>query len=313
MILLAVVATSLESNDSAAQDGAAQQALVAQNRTGMEAYSRLDVDEAKRVLEAALQQAQTAGITGAPLARTHMNLGVVFIGGLGDSARALEQFRRALQLDATIELDPVTSTPEIQSLFRLARQSMSAPGQARPAGPTAPPAPAPAAPSLIRHAPAREQMGQTPTPVFVEVAPFVRVGRVDLYYRGRGMRQFERRGMRRLGNGWAGYIPCMAAFEPRVDYYVVVQDPDRRPIASAGTAEAPIGVPIVRRRSAPSASLPRLPAPEMCSESECPPGLEGCHNGPTCGNRRCEGDETTSCELDCFGTTTSRAGSRNDS
>ena len=57
------------------------------------------------------------------------------------------------------------------------------------------------------------------------------------------------------------------------------------------------------RPTIPAASLPGLPAPEACVDmDECPPNMEGCHAGPTCGNRRCEGNETSSCEADCFGT-----------
>lgn len=310
-LVVAVLAALVAAGDSVAQDAPAAsaplQALVSQNRAAMEAYAQLDLDRARGLLETALQQAETAGVTGAPVARTRMNLGVVFAGGLGDNARGVEQFQRAIQIDPGVELDPVTSTPEIIALFRLARQT------ARPATPIVqqpPPQPPTPAMSLIRHAPAREQLAETPVPVFLEVAPFVRVARVDLFYRGRGMNRYERVSMRHLGSGWATYIPCMASFEPRVDYYVLVQDEGRRTIASAGTPQQPISVPIVRRRNGAAASLPRLPAPEECSDdNECPPGFEGCQSGPTCGNRRCEGSETETCELDCYGRATSRSDS----
>lgn len=273
------------------------------NRQGLEKYAQLDVDAARQALENALARGQALGAPAALMARTHLNLGVVALGGLGDRGRGLNEFRLALQADPSVQLDPLTSTPEIASVFLLARQSLSAapPAAVRPAA--APAAPAPAGPQLVRHTPPRQQLSQTPVPIYVEVAPFLRVGSVELYYRGRGMTRFEHVRMRHLGSGWAAYIPCLAVFQPGVDYSILVQDPDGHPVTSVGTPQQPVRVPVVTTRTGPAASLPGLPAPEACVDmDECPPNMEGCHAGPTCGNRRCEGDETSSCEADCFGT-----------
>lgn len=254
------------------------------------------------MLENALVRGRAVGAPASLMARTHVNLGVVVLGGLGDRARALDEFRLALQADSSIQLDPLTSTPEIAAVFQLARQALSAAPPPR-APSAAPPAPAaPSGPQLVRHVPPRQQLAQTPVPIYLEVAPFLRVGSVDLYYRGRGMTRVERTRMRRLGNGWAAYIPCLAVFQPGVDYTILVTDPAGQPVTSVGNPQRPVGVPVVATRSAPPPSLPGLPPPEECTDTdECPPNMEGCHSGPTCGNGRCEGEETSSCAVDCFG------------
>jgi hypothetical protein len=273
------------------------------NREAMEKYAQLDLDAARQSLETALSRGQRGGAPGSVLARTHINLGIVMLGGLGDRARGLEEFRQALRADPTVQLDPLTSTPEISSVFQLARQSIGAPQPAAPPAGAGGPGPvaAPAGPQLLRHSPPRQQLTQTPIPIYTEVAPFLRVGAVELHYRGRGMSRWEKVRMRRLGAGYAGYIPCLAVFQPHVDYAILVLDPAGQPVTAAGSPQQPIAVPVVTTRTGPAPSLPRLPAPEVCGDAECPPGLEGCHAGPTCGNRRCEGEETSTCAADCFG------------
>src|SRR5690606_19680650 len=106
--------------------GAAAQSTLSQildlNRQAMEAYQMLELEQAQQQLERALQLAQQRGVTGAPLARTYLNLGVVAVGGFGDNGRGMQYFRQALGVDPNISLDPLTSTPEIQTVFNLARQ-----------------------------------------------------------------------------------------------------------------------------------------------------------------------------------------------
>ncbi len=117
------------------------------------------------------------------------------------------------------------------------------------------------------------------------------------------MTRLEHLPMRRLGNGWAAYIPCLAVFQPGVDYSILVTDPDGQPVTSVGNPQQPVTVAIVGTRTAAPPSLPGISPPEECTDTdECPPNMEGCHAGPTCGNRRCEGEETSTCAADCFGT-----------
>ncbi|MCS6797472.1 MAG: hypothetical protein NZ898_02890 [Myxococcota bacterium] len=263
------------------------------NRQAMEDYTNLEIEAAQQKLLRALQIAERSGVTGAPLARTLVNLGVVAIGGLGDNAAGLQYFIRAIQADRNVQLDPLTSTPDIQTMFNLARQRAGTagggqgmgpgpgpgPGPSRGPEPGPEPPPAPRGPGTIPHVPIPEQLRQTAVPVFVEVPAEAPVGAMYLYYRSTGMREFRRVEMRRMRGGYGYEIPCSDVFEPSVAYYIVAFGRDGSPLGFAGTAEAPLEVPIVAERTHPPPALPGSAPPEPCGESECPPGMPGCRAG----------------------------------
>ncbi len=79
----------------------------------MQAYAELEIDRANQLLEQARQLAERSGIHGNDLARIHLHLGIVAIGGSQDRAAGLEAFRRALAEDPSIELERENRTPEI--------------------------------------------------------------------------------------------------------------------------------------------------------------------------------------------------------
>jgi hypothetical protein len=90
----------------------------------------------------------------------------------------------------------------------------------------------------------------------------------------------------RVANGWGVEIPCGQVIQPHVEYYVTALDESGNVIASAGSAEAPTRVPVVRTRTQPAPALPgRMPA-EQCRE-DCPPGMSGpqCRGGGGEGGR----------------------------
>lgn len=278
------------------------------NRQAMEDYTNLEIERAQKKLNEALAFAQAQRVAGPALARTQLNLGVVAIGGLGDNGAGLEHFVRALQADPTIQLDPLTSTPDIQTVFNLAKQRASR-GGGRASG-------APSGAGTIPHVAVPEQRAQTPVPVFIEAPDDAPVGTVYLYYRGRGMSEYRRVPMSRMTGGFGLEIPCADVFEPSVDYYIVAFARDGSPMGFAGTQDQPIRVPIVRDLSGPAPALPGRPAPVTCSEAECPPGMAGCGGaglGETCnadsecGSGRCEDnfcvaaeDEASSTDIGLF-------------
>jgi hypothetical protein len=57
---------------------------------------------------------------------------------------------------------------------------------------------------------------------------------------------------------------------------------DGKVLGHAGTAAAPIVVPIVTQRTQEAPALPGKPAPAQCGADECPPGMPGC--GPPLAN-----------------------------
>lgn len=268
-----------------AQSAGARQVLDL-NRQGMEAYNNLNLDQARALVEQALAAAQRENVTGAPLARTYLNLGVISIGGFGDNAQGLEHFRAALAADASAQLDPLTSTPDIQSVFALARASggsrPTTAGSARPDDGPRRGTPTPAA--TFAHEPVPEQLRETAIPVYVDAPESLGISRVDIHYRAPGMREYRNAELRRLGAGFGFEIPCTDVFEPAVSYYLEAFGADGASIARAGTAAEPFQVPIVAARSGPPPALPGQAPPERCSaDTECPPGMECAGGQPRVG------------------------------
>ena len=97
------------------------QQLAEVNRAAMEAYNNLDVEAARKKLEGAVRQAERAGLHGPAVARTYANLGVVLVGGLGDTQGGYSAFESALSEDARVEPDPIVATPEIMQVFQRAQ------------------------------------------------------------------------------------------------------------------------------------------------------------------------------------------------
>lgn len=296
---------------TAAPASASAQRALAQvldlNRQGMEAYNNLEIEQAQQLLLQALQAAQRGGVTGSPLARTYLNLGVVAIGGMGDNGAGLDYMVRALQADPNVQLDPLTSTPDIQTVFALAVQRVRAGGGRTSAGsgttsgtgtastPSTGTGPASSTGSTsatvagtpagdLQHVPVPEQLQQTAVPVYIEVpgAP----AHVYIYYRGHGMREFRREEMQRVGRGYGFEIPCEDVFSPELSYYIVAFGRDGSPIGFAGSQSAPVRVPIVTARTQSAPALPGRAPPEQCRDDECPPGMAGCSHGGAGSSRR---------------------------
>lgn len=127
-----------------AQAQSAQEEVERLNHEAMEAYHVMDVDRAGGMLEEALRVADDGGVTAAALALTHLNLGVVYIGALGDDAAGGEQFVAGLCLVPELELDPLTSTPQMKDTFTAARQKAAAGNCPTPIATAAGSAPSPA-------------------------------------------------------------------------------------------------------------------------------------------------------------------------
>ncbi len=247
------------------------------NRQGMAQYMNLDLEAAQRSLNQALQAAQRGNINGAPLARTYLNLGVIAIGGFGDNGSGMDFFIRALQTDATLQLDPLTSTPEIQTVFTLARQRAGDTPPPPDPGPSNPPPPRPESPAPagnLQHFAVPEQLAQTAVPIYIEVPGAA--AHVYTFYRAHGMTEFRRVEMRPVADGYGYEIPCSDVFQPSLEYYIVAFADDGSPLGFAGSQQEPFSVAIVSSRSRPAPALPGMPPSETCGESECPPGMDGC-------------------------------------
>jgi hypothetical protein len=88
------------------------------NKQALDAFDNLNFDQARGLLEQALATADSAGLSRDPVAaRTHLNLGMVFIAGLQKRDEGVEQFRAALRVQPDIAPPAGFFNPETQSAF----------------------------------------------------------------------------------------------------------------------------------------------------------------------------------------------------
>ena len=135
----------------------------------------------------------------------------------------------------------------------------------------------------VRHTAWSQQTRLTPVPVYIEVKPGLKVGRVVLSYRTSGERFYQQLEMRPKGRGYAVTIGCgvLQTFNPlAVEYYIDVLDEAGQVMGFAGKADHPFQVTMVDVLVGQSPSLPDSPPPAACTE-ECPPWQPDC-------NRHCK-------------------------
>jgi hypothetical protein len=114
------------------------------NTEAMEAYQNLDIDTAGTKLEEAIALAEQNGYVGPEVAVSYLNLGVVYVAGLGDMEQGGAAFLTALCMQADAQVDPLLSTPDVQQVFMQAQadaQAGGCPGGAGAAPPAAVPTP----------------------------------------------------------------------------------------------------------------------------------------------------------------------------
>jgi hypothetical protein len=238
------------------------------NRDAMDAYHNLDIERAEELLVEARELGERQGASAQPLALTYLNLGVIAIGVHADNGRGLELFEDALRKHPTIRLDPMTSTPQIESVFTLALKR---------AKPSEPGAPAPAVVPLL-HQPPIEALEHTPLAIFVEPPRDVDIVRVSVFYRRQGEEALTERSLSRIrrAKGYGVELPCELADGTGVEYFIEAMGPKGSTVARAGSADEPLVVPVVSERTVPAPALPGRKPPATCKvEPPCDPE-EGC-------------------------------------
>src|SRR5262249_8057796 len=99
------------------------------NRAAMEDYDLLEFDAAKKQLNDALALAKRAKLEKpAACARPHLDLGIVYGAGAGDSDTALLEFTAALRIDPNIKLDAAYRSPALMKVLDQARATVTGRG-----------------------------------------------------------------------------------------------------------------------------------------------------------------------------------------
>jgi hypothetical protein len=277
------------------------------NSDALDAFNQLDINKAGAMLEEALRVAGQGGVSPGLIARTNLNMGIIYVSGLSDHDGGLPFFTAAICTDPQIQLDPLTSTPEVQSVYAVALQkaqggacpTQGGAGGAVPAGPIAPVRPPPD--QAISHRSPVEQLAQTPLPLYAEVHALAGAKKIVLFFKGIGMEQFKQAPMYQYQGGFAYQISCNEVWEPRISYYIEAHDDAGAIVGVAGSAAQPIEVPIVTARTQPEPALPQAAAPASCAASECPPGVKGCKKAGTAGiDETCDSDSDCQSGLECI-------------
>ncbi|MFI5307606.1 MAG: hypothetical protein ACHQ53_09655 [Polyangiales bacterium] len=326
-VCFACVAVAMTAPSAHAQ-GSPEQAVTDLNRDAMEAYNALDINKAGGLLEQALRIVSGGGVSPQLAARTHQNLGIVYIGGLNDQNNGFNSFLQAICSDPNSQLDPLTSTPDIQNVWNAAMQRARAGGcptgapaapmpgpmpmgpQPMPVGPIMGPQPMPMAPpqpmppppdQAIAHRSPPEQLSQTPLPLYAEIHPLAKARKAFVYYKGQGMKQYKRVPMYQYQSGVAYQVSCTDMWEPKLSYYIEAQDDNGSIVGTAGTATQPIEVPVVTTRTQQGEpSLPGAQPPTSCAARECPPGVQGCAQpGKAAIGDKCSGNNECQAGLEC--------------
>lgn len=255
------------SHSASAQEADQAVAKVADlNEQAMEAYTSLDMAAAAALLLQAVEFAEENRVPAPALARTYLNLAVVAIAGQGDRTEGLNYCLKALEADPSVELDPLTRTPEVEEVFNSARERY---GQGADAAPGAeeyvPEAGVFAGPGNIPHVPVPEQLAATAVPVFIEVPDEAEVGPIAVMYRGPSMNDYKRGDMVRVPGGFGYEIPCEVVAVPSVSYYIEAFATSGERLGFAGTPEEPVQVTVVATRTQPAPALPGKQPPEPCA------------------------------------------------
>ena len=123
----------------------------------------------------------------------------------------------------------------------------------------------------LSHFPILEQLARNDVPVFAQVRSSAPIDHVSMFFRSAGATRYRELRMTSMGQdlglpgGYGSQIPCEDAFPPAIEYYVNVIDTSGEVIGHAGTATAPVRIPIVTARTRNIIpTLPGQPPPRNC-------------------------------------------------
>jgi len=249
-----------------AQDPEALAKVKDLNKKAIDAYEGLEMDDARKFLMQALELCAAEGLNKHPLkATTHVNLGVVLIGGFKQRDGGIKQFRRALEIESSVRIAKRLNNPEIQSAFDAAKEALAnepasaEPAPTEPAKPPACPPAEPGTPAATEPAPPKPPSDGPPADVkgiyhepIIEAQPGATISvkaavesglafeHLVLAYRPEGATDFLQRDMAKQDSGWyVARIPEPATTRASVSYYIEARAKGGQPVASNGSSSEP--------------------------------------------------------------------------
>jgi hypothetical protein len=264
--LLFVLALSTRARAESEDDTVAK--ITQMNKDAVTAYQAQKFDDARKILKQALDLADSTGLQQHPItARTHIHMGIVIIGGFKQRDLGIKQFKKALEIQSTINLTKALVTPEMTDAFNEAKSAAAAappppaapppstpppesaePPEAPPEAPpepTTPPAAAPQPdeepPSGIVHSAITDGKKGSAISVTVGIQADLKFDKMVLAYRPEGATEFLGREMKQVAEGrYGAEIPTTATLGATVAYYVEADDADGNAVATKGTVDNPL-------------------------------------------------------------------------
>ena len=249
-LLVCLVSASAARAD---QEEEALNQIVELNKKALAAYASLDIEAAANHLLQALALCKSANLRQHPAtARTHIHLGVVYLGDRKHRELGIAEFRAAIAIDPKIRITKSLLNPEVQAAFEEALAAKTAryvpptslpfPDRGDKATATGATAGLHPIASGINHPPVTESLRGKPVPIKAHVPPGLDAAKVILAYRAEDAPEYLAREMLPVGGGAVGWfhesIPAEATKGSRVSYYIEARDENDDAIARSGTPES---------------------------------------------------------------------------
>ncbi len=199
----------------------------------MEDYDLVMLDEAEEKLEEAVALAASKGISGEPLAKVFVMLGIVRFARDRDEASTEQAFIAAIEAYPKIVLNPVYETPELAAIFEGARKKAKPPENVSDV------------PDVdgFQHTKLISAQGKQPLTIDVQVSENIPVFRMFVHHRRFGEESFQSTEMSPTSaTAFAGTIPQDLVITSQLDYYIEALDRAGNVIAGVGSKDEPIEV-----------------------------------------------------------------------
>ncbi|MCU0662769.1 MAG: hypothetical protein MUC50_10635 [Myxococcota bacterium] len=251
-------------------------------RDAMDAYSNLDLDASKSLLDQAIAMGNQ--LDKRTLARVYVSYGILWTGGFSDNAQGQKSFILALCLDPEVMVDPLLSSPDIDIIFNLSRSqatSAKCPGTLAAAGLSAQPLPpkSNSFPVCGRHAAMSRQKRKFELPFYLEMDAVMAgmVAKLKVFYAFDAAAKFSEIELTQKGPGHGALLNCdrgqIRIYDPStVTYYIEGYNATGRLVCGHGSKNAPLEV-IMSEDASPVPGIAGL-EPKECAP--CPPWDESC-------------------------------------
>ncbi len=217
--------------------------IKAKNAQAMENFDLLEFEEAKRLLNEAVGMAKKANLSSPIVARTYVNLGVVYFSGFQDVESAKLAFIEAVQIDSEIDIDKVYRTAEMTRILGETKKEYAGkkPAAAAEAEPAAGGGDVDCK-SLegLDHQLLEQAKAGRAAKISAMVGADLNAAKVSLFYRPAGSAQFSEVEMKRTGEcKFAGTLPAKAIKGDSFHYYIAAFNKKGKALASKGSSDSP--------------------------------------------------------------------------